>query len=584
VAGSSSRRLWLIAAVTVAAVGLLPVTARATTFCVPGFDPERCPNNGTNVAKAILETAMQSEAADGEPDTVIVAPGTYIDPDTFEPTGVDPLTIEGSGAGEAADPQATRLTTGSSANVFVVDLAASPARPIVMRDLTVVVPASLPDNEGGGIQVGGDTLEGVDVEVANPHSSAIPSWPGGGTYEGGRIYATGGGVVERAIDTGASGLAGQLEIADVTLVEPTLGIWAESSTIPVSARRVTVERSLQGAFLASQGGQLDVVNSVAISGPATTAMDALANTAADTAIEANHLTLVHEGSPSGSTAVSSRSSSTGNARVTLENSILRGYAHPYGRTAFSSGVADLTVRYSNLGGEVVADAGPGTLDAGTGNIDAEPLFAGTAPYSSATDLALLPGSASVDAGDPAPGGEPADFLGAARPLDGDGDGIAVRDQGAFELTSQLVAGGPQPTVTPPPGKTDGVVAVRVLGKRISFSSRGIGRLRLRCPTSEANPPCRGKLVVRTRAKLRLGGGKKAKRHRLVLVKVGFKVGKGRTKAVPLKLKRAKLRLLLNSRRARRLVAVAKARDGAGNRATVRHRLRALFRRSRGAKG
>ena len=36
-------------------------------------------------------------------------------------------------------------------------------RPIVMRDLTVVVPASLPDNQGSGIQVGGDTLEGVDV-------------------------------------------------------------------------------------------------------------------------------------------------------------------------------------------------------------------------------------------------------------------------------------------------------------------------------------------------------------------------------------------------------------------------------------
>ena len=574
---ASSRRLWSIAAVAVAALGLLPVTARATTFCVPGFDPERCPDNGSNVAQADLETAMQAEAADGEADTVIVAPGTYADPDTFEPTGADPLTIEGAGAGEAGDPQATRLTTESSANVYVIDLAASFGRAIVMRNLTVVVPASLPDNQGAGIQVGGDTLEGVDVEVANPHSNAIPAWPGGGTYEGGRIYPTGAGIVERGIDTGVSGLPGQLAIADVTLVEPVSGISAESSPIPVSVRRTTVERPLQGAYDASQGGQLDVVNSVAISASALTAVDALANTAADTKIEADHLTLVHEGPPSGSTAVSSRSSSTGNTEVTVENSILRGYEHPYGRIAYSSGAADLAVRYSNLGGEVVADAGPGTLDIGAGNIDAEPLFAGAPPYGSATDLALLRGSASVDAGDPAPGGEPVDFLGAGRPLDGDGDGTAIRDQGAFELQPPPLPGGAQPLGAP----VDRFVTVRILGKRIGLSSRGVGRLRLRCPASERNPPCRGKLVLRTRAKLRLGRGKRAKRRRVVLARARFSIDRGRTRSVPLKLKRGKLRLLLHRRRARQLVAVVRVGDAAGNHAAVRRRLQALLRRSRG---
>ena len=584
-----SRCLCLIAAAALVALGLSPARASATTFCVPGFDPERCPDNGANVAQADLETAMQGEATDGEADTVIIAPGTYADPDTFEPTGADPLTIEGAGAGEAGDAQATRLTTESTGNVFVVNLAASLGRPIVMRDLTVVVPASLPDNQGSGIQVGGDTLEGVDVEVANPHSSAIPSWPEGGTYMGGRIYPTGGGVVERAIGTGVSGLAGQLAIADVTLVEPVIGVWAESSAIPVSVRRATVERSLQGAFDASQGGQLNVANSVAISASAPTALDALANTAEGTAIEADHLTLVHEGSPSGSTAVSSRSSSTGNAEVTVENSILRGYAHPYGRTAFSSGTADLTVRYSNLGGEVVADSGPGTLDAGTGNIDAEPLFAGAPPFSSAMDLALLPGSPSVDAGNPAPGGAPADFLGAPRPLDGDGDGTAVRDQGAFELqppppsegspTPSSEASQPTPTATPG-GAVDRFVTLRVFGKRVAVSSRGVAYLRLRCPTGEAHPPCRGRLVLRTAGKLRLGQGKQAKRRRVVLGRAGFEIGAGLTKAVRLKLRGHGLRLLRHHPGARQLIAVARVGDAVGNHAGVRRRLRAAFRGSR----
>jgi len=566
-----------IAAIALCAV-LAAASARATTFCVPAFDPERCPDNGSNVAQADLETAMQSEAADGEADTVIVAPGTYSDPDTFEPTGADPLTIEGAGAGEAGDPQATRLTTESSANVYVVNLAASSGRTIVMRGLTVVVPASLPDNQGAGIQVGGDTLEGVDVEVANPHSSAIPSWPEGGAYAGGRIYPTGGGVVERAIDTGVSGLAGQLAIAGVTLVEPVTGIWAESSAIPISAQRVTVERALQGAFIASQGGQLDVGNSVAISASVPTTLDALANTAEETAIEADHLTLVHEGSPSGSTAVASRSSSTGNAEVAMENSILRGYPHPYGRTAFSSGAADLAVRYSNLGGEVVADSGPGTLDAGTGNIDADPLFAGAAPFGSATDLALLPGSASVDAGDPAPGGAVADFLGEVRPLDGDGDGIAIRDQGAFELRVPAPPKEEPQSMAPAsrPASPTGAVAVRILGRRLRFNRRGVARLRLRCPASEPSPPCRGRLVLRTLLKLRLGKGAKAKRRRLALARARFELAAGRTGAVRLRLKGRKLRLVRHSRRARRVVAIARVRDAAGSRATVQHRLRATL--------
>jgi hypothetical protein len=64
---------------------------------------------------------------------------------------------------------------------------------------------------------------------------------------------------------------------------------------------------------------------------------------------------------------------------------------------------------------------------GNGNIASDPLFADPA----ARDYTLLPSSPCIDAG--AVAGPPAlDFVGVARPIDGDGDGVAVGDMGAYE--------------------------------------------------------------------------------------------------------------------------------------------------------
>jgi parallel beta-helix repeat protein len=66
---------------------------------------------------------------------------------------------------------------------------------------------------------------------------------------------------------------------------------------------------------------------------------------------------------------------------------------------------------------------------GAGNINSDPGFA------FAGDLHVLPGSACIDAGTNSPsGGLPAaDLDGQPRPLDGNGDGQAVADMGAYEL-------------------------------------------------------------------------------------------------------------------------------------------------------
>lgn len=129
-----------------------------------------------------------------------------------------------------------------------------------------------------------------------------------------------------------------------------------------------------------------------------------------------------------------------------------------------------------------------------------------------------------------------------------------------------------PAAVAPGPPVDGAVTVRVLGKRLRVSRRGLLRLRLRCPASEASPPCRGRVILRTRAKLRLG--KARAKRRVVLGRAGFSIAAGRTEVVKLRLGKARQRLLKRKRRARKLQAIVRVRDGAGNTRTVRKGMRA----------
>lgn len=423
-----------------AAISLGADEAAATTFCVPGFTAT-CPNAGGNVAETDLEKAMGLQGEDGKADEVRVAAGTFTEsaayepepgssnPNTFEPKGSDPLTVVGAGAGS------TILTSAGTTNIYLLNLDYNNSRPIVMRDLTVRIPTSFPDGGpngyGAAFQLHGDVLEDVDIVTLNDESNGIASVVGpGNVFRGGEIRGEGGAEPGDGFRAGgASG--GSLLVEDAAVRGASWPLIASEEGSHLTARRVWVLGARTYGAIATRGA-LDVENSL------FTLDDGVglyaSATSVATSLTANHVTVVDGGGSYPATQIE-KASGTADVSISVSNSILRGFSSGYKVNAAAGpgiGHGALTVRYSNF---QLDGVNSGLLDVATGNIDTDPLLNG--------DLSLPPSSPSIDAGDPG-AGLASDFAGAPRPTDGNGDGIAVRDQGAFEYQP------PAPPIAPEP--------------------------------------------------------------------------------------------------------------------------------------
>jgi hypothetical protein len=115
------------------------------------------------------------------------------------------------------------------------------------------------------------------------------------------------------------------------------------------------------------------------------------------------------------------------------------------------------------------------------------------------------------------------------------------------------------------------VTIRIGASKLQIDRRRVVRLRLTCPT-EQSPPCRGTLTLRTFGKVRFRG----KTRQLVLGKASFRTAASGTATVRIKLGSPVMGLLRRSKVARKAVAIVNVRDAAGNRGTVRKRLRLLL--------
>jgi hypothetical protein len=186
-------------------------------------------------------------------------------------------------------------------------------------------------------------------------------------------------------------------------------------------------------------------------------------------VDARHLTLVSE-APFNGPALRSEANQGGTARITARSSIVRGFGSVVERSATNDpgtvaevkvghSLADLTLVGSN------SNAG-GATDLG-GNFVADPLFI-DAP---ARDYRQRWPSPTIDAGDPLPTdlGDPSDpthdISGVPRVLDGNGDGTARRDPGAYEYDGPAprVSVSPNPAVVGQPVTFDGSQTTHIFG-------------------------------------------------------------------------------------------------------------------------
>jgi hypothetical protein len=310
-------------------------------------------------------------------------------------------------------------------------------------------------------------LERVNVESRNLGSDG--AWIiGGGTFRNGRIYGAAGGSIDDGIRTyGAIG--GLLEVEGTTIDHPVTGFGADASSVPVIARRVRVVTP-SGVGMRIRAGAFAILeNSIMHLTGTAEAVVALADTADSTTVGLRHVTIVGYGMDVNTPAIRVKvknSPGNGSVSVVVNDTILAGFEKPLWREAPTGpgiGSAVLLVSYSHLrfngyeSGDGSTILGPSNIDATTSN----PLF------TSIFDYHLKPGSPAIDSGDPQ--GAPItaeDYDGHVRPVDGDGDGNARRDMGAFEYqppapppSDQPPAG--DPGTTPPPDGPAAPVPVTV---------------------------------------------------------------------------------------------------------------------------
>jgi serine protease len=387
-------------AVVFALASASSATAAPQTYCVhQGGD---CAVGQIDVGSD-LQTALDG-AVTNPGSTVLIGPGTYTHAGGFAATpsvAVD-MTITGAGAGR------TVIEATGSSPVFVLQLRATTAS--TLSGVTIGITSNV---TGYGLILDGATANGIAVTLE----------PGAGLVYGAQVL--GGATIEHSTIQGGN-VAVLANISPATLLDDTL-----SAPTGISSGGTT----LTGQDLRISGANVAVAADGATDSTTIDGLLAIVNTgASQSAVQANNgatlvvrsATLVDVGTAA-STGVFAAGVSA-NTSLTFSDSIVRGFTTANGRAASGGGAADLTLNNDDIA--LVTNLGvPGTFTH-TGDVDADPLFVNPA----AGDYRLRFGSPAIDAG-----GNCAsicqtvpDLDGLVRPIDGNGDGTAVRDMGAFE--------------------------------------------------------------------------------------------------------------------------------------------------------
>ena len=415
----------LLIAVPVAMVaGLAPATAGATDYCV-------APNTGCGgTLVPNVEQALDLADNAGDADRVFLGAATYTASSVtgfyYSESG-SPVEIVGQGEGQ------TTLTAPPAAS-FVVRLIGGPGTSV--HDLTIKLPQSAAaglkglstSNLGrriaviedpaqankryGAELVNGGTLEDSSVALGNGQDTV------------GVLFESGGGTVRRSAVSAKVAVhsehGGTIEHSRVTGAEAAVEAFRNWTAISGSVIR----------FTASPGVGIGAQTRIGY----------------PTTVTADGVTIVGPRLPNTFGAAAATGILTNSpVELSLTNSIIRGAAIPLYAAADVS-TARITTSFSDYDPS-------GNLIGGRGGsehiVETNVSNVGDAGFvdAAAGDYRLLAGSPLIDTGDPVTQ-QSLDLDGNPLVADGNGDGIARRDMGAYELAAAAPPGpaGPPPTL------------------------------------------------------------------------------------------------------------------------------------------
>jgi hypothetical protein len=395
--------------VAVLATAVLCLAAPAwsdTTLCVHQ-STGTCPAGSTDDGSD-LQSALSDAGSDGQPTTVDVLAGTYSGP--FLSLSNEPLSIAGAGVGQT-------ILRGGSTVLEAGCASTCEAGTFAIHDLSVQMTSA------------GST--GLTLfSPFDAHDVAVGSTASSGTATG--VDLTGTATLERAAvtlpQTGGPSTAvhvqGQSHASDLTLAAD-VGV-AVDATGTLSLGRAAIDADVAGVTSLGAGTALDDAL-IRLTGTGARGVTSVAG-AVTASLSVLNSTIRATGTNDVGVYVQSTGASSGNRQgvANVTNTILWGETTPEDCVIAGPGgpLPSLTMGYDD-----VDPAGTNSCVATIGH----PL-AVTPGFVSGTDAHLRFDSPLVDQGSPAvatPAGT-TDLDGDPRLVDGDGNGAAVRDVGAYE--------------------------------------------------------------------------------------------------------------------------------------------------------